>query len=117
MLTPLAWAFTRLSGDKGFVSGNMYYGWLVADTLVNYLFTGNINNGESGSFKNGYYSENVFEDGEVANITHDGREPSGVRSTAWLQSKEYVNLLNASVQRWNAENDDEATELLAVARE
>lgn len=94
-------------GDKGFVSGNMYYGWLVADTLVNYLFTGNINNGENGNYiNNGYYSENVFEDGEVANITYDGRNPDGVRNTAWLQSKEYVNLLNAAVERWNAENDE-----------
>ncbi len=94
-------------GDKGFVSGNMYYGWMVADNLVNYLFTGNINNGESGNYiNNGYYSENVYEDGAVANITHDGRNPDGVRTTEWLQSKAYVNLLNATVERWNAENDE-----------
>ena len=94
-------------GDKGFVSGNMYYGWMVADTLVNYIFTGNINNGESGNFiNNGYYSENVYEDGSVANITYDGRNPDGVRTTEWLQSKECVNLLNSTVKRWNAENDE-----------
>ena len=94
-------------GDKGFVSGNMYYGNIVADTLVNYLFTGNINNGESGNYiNNGYYSENVYEDGEIAKITHDGRNPDGVRTTEWLQSKDYVNLLNATVERWNAENDE-----------
>ena len=94
-------------GDKGFVSGNKYYGWVMADTLVNYLFTGIINNGESGNYiNNGYYSENVYEDGAIANITNDGRDPSGVRNTAWLQSKEYVNQLNATVQRWNAENDE-----------
>ena len=94
-------------GDKGFVSGNMYYGGIVADTLVNYLFTGNINDGVSGNYiNNGYYSENVYEDGTLANITHDGRNPDGVRSTTWLQSKEYVNLLNATVERWNAENDE-----------
>ena len=94
-------------GAKGFVSGNDFSGgWIAADTLVNYLFTGNINNGERGFYGGGYYSENVYEDGEVANITHDGRDPSGVRSTAWLQSREYVNQLNATVQRWNSENDD-----------
>ena len=94
-------------GDKGFVSGNMYYGNIVADTLVNYLFTGNINDGVSGNYiNNGYYSENVYEDGEIAKITHDGRNPDGVRTTEWLQSKDYVNLLNATVERWNAENDE-----------
>ena len=93
-------------GAKGFVSGNEFSGgWIAADTLVNYLFTGNINNGESGFYGGGYYSENVYEDGEAANITHDGRGQNGVRSTAWLQSKEYVNQLNATVQRWNSEND------------
>ena len=94
-------------GAKGFVSGNEFSGgWIAADTLVNYLFTGNINNGESGFYGGGYYSENVYEDGEAANITHDGRGQNGVRSTAWLQSKEYVNQLNATVQRWNSENDE-----------
>ena len=94
-------------GDKGVVSGNMYYGNIVADTLVNYFFTGNINDGVSGNYiNNGYYSENVYEDGEIAKITHDGRNPDGVRTTEWLQSKDYVNLLNATVERWNAENDE-----------
>ena len=100
-------------GDKGFVSGNMYYGNIVADTLVNYLFTGNINNGESGNYiNNGYYSENVYEDGNVANITHDGRNPDGVRTTKWLKSKDYVNLLNATVERWNAKFADEEAKQL-----
>ena len=49
---------------------------------------------------------NVYEDGEIAKITHDGRNPDGVRTTEWLQSKDYVNLLNATVERWNAENDE-----------
>lgn len=94
-------------GAKGFVSGNEFSGgWIAADTLVNYLFIGNINNGENGFYGGGYYSENVYEDGEVANITHDGRGQNGVRSTVWLQSKEYVNQLNATVQRWNSENDE-----------
>ena len=94
-------------GAKGFVSGNEFSGgWIAADTLVNYLFTGNINNGENGFYGGGYYSENVYDDGEVANITHDGRGQNGVRSTVWLQSKEYVNQLNATVQRWNSENDE-----------
>ena len=100
-------------GDKGFVSGNMYYGNIVADTLVNYLFTGNINDGVSGNYiNNGYYSENVYEDGNVANITHDGRNPDGVRTTEWLKSKDYVNLLNATVERWNAKFADEEAKQL-----
>ena len=99
-------------GDKGSMDGDMYFGWQKGDTLVNYLFTGNINNGESGKYNFGYYNENVYEDGEVANITHDGRDPIGVRSTAWLQSKEYVNQLNAAVARWNeAYAEDENRQL------
>ncbi len=87
--------------------GALFGGGIVADTLVNYLFTGNINDGVSGNYiNNGYYSENVYEDGEIAKITHDGRNPDGVRTTEWLRSKDYVNLLNATVERWNAENDE-----------
>lgn len=101
-------------GRLGSVWGGNSHGWIEADTLVNYLFTGTINIEKRGrydydyigSYQRGFYSENVFEDGEVDNITTDGHEPSGVRSTAWLQSKEYVNLLNAAVERWNAENDE-----------
>ena len=99
-------------GEKGSMDGDSYSGWLKGDTLVNYLFTGNINNGESGKYSSGYYNENVYEDGEVANITHDGRDPNGVRSTEWLQSKEYVNQLNATVARWNETfAEDEAKQL------
>ena len=99
-------------GLLGSVWGGSSHGWIDADTLVNYLFTGSINkekadvNDYQGSYQRGYYWENVYEDGEEANITHDGHDLNGVRTTAWLQSKEYVNLLNATVERWNAENDE-----------
>ena len=99
-------------GRLGSVWGGSSHGWIEADTLVNYLFTGSINkekadvNDYRGSYQRGYYSENVYEDGEAANITHDGHDQNGIRNTAWLQSKEYVNLLNATVERWNAENDE-----------
>lgn len=99
-------------GRLGSVWGGNSHGWIEADTLVNYLFMGSINkekadvNDYRGSYQRGYYSENVYEDGEEANITHDGHDQNGIRSTAWLQSKEYVNLLNAAVERWNAESDE-----------
>lgn len=95
------------SGAKGFVKGGSNITWDMQDTLVNYLFAGNINDGKSGSYYRANYWENVFEDGQVANITYDySAENNGVRTTAWLQSKECVNQLNAAVERWNATNDE-----------
>lgn len=100
-------------GRLGSIWGGYSHGVIENDILVNYLFTGSINRDRAsesdyrGIYQHGYNSENVYEDGEKANITGDDYgTPGGVRSTAWLQSKEYVNLLNAAVERWNAENDE-----------
>lgn len=97
----------EVNGYKGSVWGDLPHGWMHVDTMINYLFTGNINNGSSGTYGRAYYTENAFEDGAAANITNDAHDPNGVRSTAYLQSKEYVNLLNYSVSRWNASHDEE----------
>ena len=84
---------------------------LVYDTIVNYLFTGRLNNGGDADAKRYCTSsglqENVFEDGNAANITTDRNEPNGVRTTAYLQSKEYVNLLNYAVSKWNDSHNEE----------
>gem|GEM_PF-913912 len=82
---------------------------LYEDTIVNYLFTGRLTE-ESGGYCHAYgYNENVFTDGNVANITYDfcGEDLNGVRPTAYLQSKEYVNKLNYSVSKWNASHREE----------
>ena len=82
---------------------------LYEDTIVNYLFTGRLTE-ESGGYCHAYgYNENVFTDGNVANITYDfgGEDLNGVRPTAYLQSKEYVNLLNYAVSKWNASHREE----------
>ena len=82
---------------------------LYEDTIVNYLFTGRLTE-ESGGYCHAYgYNENVFTDGTVANITYDFSSElnNGVRPTAYLQSKEYVNKLNYAVSKWNALHREE----------
>ena len=94
--------------NKGSIVGDQIWLAFSNDTLINYLFTGTLNDVESGSsFQRAAYSENAFEDGTIANRTYDGHNPNGVVPTEYLQSKEFVNLLNASVARWNASHDEE----------
>ena len=80
------------------------------DTLVNFLFTGCMNDGDDGSFGRFQYRENFFADKEKAKVEHLGDGMIGVaNSTEWTQSKELVNIYNYSVTRWNerhAGNDD-----------
>ncbi len=80
------------------------------DTLVNFLFTGCMNDGNDGSFGRFQYRENFFADKEKAKVEHLGDGMIGVaNSTEWTQSKELVNIYNYSVTRWNerhAGNDD-----------
>ena len=95
-------------GIKGTLVGDEVWLAFSNDTLINYLFRGTLNDVESGSsFQRAAYSENAFEDGTVANRTYDGHRPNGVVPTEYLQSKEMVNLLNASVARWNASHKEE----------
>ena len=94
------------ASDIGDIWGGKVY--LHNDTIVNYLFTGRLNDGSSAGINYAYgYNRNVFEDGAAANITTDGHNPEGVRPTAYLQSKEYVNLLNYAVSCWNASHNEE----------
>ena len=94
------------ASDIGDIWGGKVY--LHNDTIVNYLFTGRLNDGSSAGINYAYgYNRNVFEDGAAANITTDGHNPAGVRPTAYLQSKEYVNLLNYAVSCWNASHNEE----------
>ena len=98
----------KLSGGKGLLGD--YVGLIQGseifypeDSIVNYLFTGNLNNGGQGGRYNGMgYIENLFEDASLAEITDDGNPYNGARSTEWLQSKEFVNMLNNTVKTWNA---------------
>ena len=80
------------------------------DTLVNFLFTGCMNDGNDGSFGRFQYRENFFADKEKAKVEYLGDGMTGVaNSTEWTQSKELVNIYNYSVTRWNerhAGNDD-----------
>ena len=80
------------------------------DTLVNFLFTGCMNDGNDGSFGRFQYRENFFADKEKAKVEYLGDGMIGVaNSTEWTQSKELVNIYNYSVTRWNerhAGNDD-----------
>ena len=94
------------ASDIGDIWGGKVY--LHNDTIVNYLFTGILNDGSSAGINYAYgYNRNVFEDGAAANITTDGHNPGGVRPTAYLQSKEYVNLLNYAVSCWNDSHNEE----------
>ena len=91
----------------GAVFAGFHIGWASLDTLVNYLFTGNINNGGGADYGSFTHMENRFVDKEKANIesasdgTLYGQPNSTVDSTAWMQSKELVNIYNYSVARWN----------------
>lgn len=100
----------QVDGHKTLI-GNIWssHASLYEDTIVNYLFTGRLTE-ESGGYCHAYgYNENVFTDGTVANITYDfsGEDLNGVRPTAYLQSKEYVNKLNYAVSKWNASHREE----------
>ena len=72
------------------------------DTLVNFLFAGNINNGSAGSYGHFQHRENFFADREVAQEDNleDGVENT-LNTTEWMQSKELVNIYNYSVSQWN----------------
>ena len=100
----------QVDGYKTLI-GNIWssHASLYEDTIVNYLFTGRLTE-ESGGYCHAYgYNENVFTDGTVANITYDfsSEDLNGVRPTAYLQSKEYVNKLNYAVSKWNASHREE----------
>lgn len=100
----------QVDGHKTLI-GNIWssHASLYEDTIVNYLFTGRLTE-ESGGYCHAYgYNENVFTDGNVANITYDfsSEDLNGVRPTAYLQSKEYVNKLNYAVSKWNASHREE----------
>ncbi len=102
-------ASSETYGIKGSIYGDLTWLAFQNDTLINYLFLGNINNGTSGRYQHGSYTENAITDGTVANITYDvsSEMTNGVRTTAYLQSKEFVNILNYSVSRWNAKHNEE----------
>ena len=77
------------------------------DTIINYLFAGVLNNRKSGYLaRHTSYDENVFID-SIAIEEIALRPYNPLRKTEWLQSKEYVNLLNYTVTRWNAQHDEE----------
>ena len=77
------------------------------DTIINYLFTGVLNNRNSGYLaRYVHYDENVFID-SIAIKEIDLRSYNPLRKTEWLQSKEYVNLLNYTVTRWNAQHNED----------
>ena len=77
-----------------------------ADTIANAFFTGKVNYlyqpviGGAFHPTNSGYTENVFFDNTVAQMPYPG---TGVQaySTEQLQSKEFVNLLNTAVTKWN----------------
>ncbi len=93
----------------GIVHGSSFHTWS-QDTCINFLFTGNINNGErcivGSSYAGFQYDENEFIDRDKHPGLNCGKDGfHGRETTQWLQSKEFVNLLNYGVSRWNARHD------------
>ena len=93
----------------GIVHGSSFHVWS-QDTCINFLFTGNINNGErcivGSSYAGFQYNENEFIDRDKHPGLNCGKDGfHGRETTQWLQSKEFVNLLNYGVSRWNARHD------------
>lgn len=93
--------------NSGAAKGN-YNVW-ESDSLVNFLFTGNLSAGERGLYGAGFeYFANMFVDKEKAKINYqsDGRYGTTM-PTAWMQSKELVNIYNYSVSQWNATHGED----------
>lgn len=93
--------------NSGAAKGN-YNVW-ESDSLVNFLFTGNLSAGERGLYGAGFeYFANMFVDKEKAKINYqsDGRYGTTM-PTAWMQSKELVNIYNYSVSQWNATHSED----------
>lgn len=92
---------SRLGADVDAVYGG-YNSW-AQDTLVNFLFTGCMNEGNEGSFGRFQHRENFFADYEKTKV-NKGNWGYGIgtsNNTEWTQSKELVNIYNYSVTRWN----------------
>jgi len=92
---------------SGAAKGN--YNVYANDSLVNFLFTGNLSVGERGLYGAGFeYFANMFVDKEKAKINYqsDGRYGTTM-PTAWMQSKELVNIYNYSVSQWNATHSED----------
>lgn len=96
----------------GSVYGDMANTW-AEDTLVNYFFAGVLGDGNYGVVPSErfQYPENAFIDkdlnpvGNTINVQYS-------KTTAWLQSKECVNIYNDAVSNWNAAHaDDEEMQL------
>ena len=110
-----------LTGGNGYWSmgaldGGTQTGF-ATDTLLNFLMTGSINNTYNPNhsiYKQMYmktptnhchYNENAFFDHDIQILSEN--PPTDGQSTAWLQSKECVNIYNASVTEWNATHGDD----------
>ena len=110
-----------LTGGNGYWSMGALDGstrdGFATDTLLNFLMTGSINNSYNPRHSiyqqmymktptnHCHYNENAFFDNEVQILSEN--PPTDGQPTAWLQSKECVNIYNASVTEWNAAHGED----------
>ncbi|MBE6323430.1 MAG: hypothetical protein E7074_00455 [Bacteroidales bacterium] len=96
------------NGRLGNYTDAVYGGYNVwaQDSLVNFLFTGCLNDG-GGSFGHFQYRESAFADKTLTKWTTPNATYIGaIMPTEWVQSKDLVNIYNYSVARWNATHND-----------
>ncbi len=110
-----------LTGGNGYWSmgaldGGTQTGY-ATDTLLNFLMTGSINNTYNPNHSiytqmymktptnHCHYNENAFFDHDIQILSEN--PPKDGQSTAWLQSRECVNIYNASVTEWNATHGED----------
>ena len=110
-----------LTGGNGYWSMGALDGTsrngFATDTLLNFLMTGSINNSYNPNHStytkmymktptnHCHYNENAFFDNEVQILSEN--PPTDGQPTAWLQSRECVNIYNASVTEWNATHGED----------
>ena len=102
--------------NMGALDGTSRNGF-ATDTLLNFLMIGSINNSYNPNHStytrmymttptnHCHYNENAFFDNEVQILSEN--PPTDGQPTAWLQSKECVNIYNASVAEWNATHNED----------
>ena len=98
----------------GIKHGSQAHVW-AQDTCINFLFAGNINNGERciQPIAGSQYNENVFVDRTKHAETGCGTDAYHLKEpTEWIQSQALVNLYNYAVSRWNTRHtEDDALQL------
>jgi len=109
----------RISGGGayngiGHLHGSAFHTW-AEDTCINYLYSGNINQGTTclDLYAACQYNENIFADRTQHPEDYCGSDSYHTKQpTEWMQSVRLVNMYNYAVSRWNERHAGNDTLLL-----